>query len=238
MTKIPLHPVEDGPGAGVAVEVTVRVMVGPERSTVIVRRGQEPVALYDVREHGREVEGSARRSRRPCARGCAGGLARAARPPPGSGATPTARAPGGPAPGRPWPAGRGAVAAPGPAGERLPQRGAGRPPGLAVEVGVDEAPPERVEVVPLQGHAPRRTLAFLPGELGLEELVGLRGLSPVPDHILVGLVGQAHDVGEGAADVGLVVAHRTLTSCGRESAASAARWSRQAWATTLPGSAP
>lgn len=57
MSDAPLHPVEDGPGAGQVVEVTVRVMVGPERSTVIVRSGRDPVALHEVREHGQEAEG-------------------------------------------------------------------------------------------------------------------------------------------------------------------------------------
>lgn len=57
MSDAPLYPSQDGPGAGRIVEVTVRVMAGPERSTVIVRRGQEPVALNEVREHWQEVEG-------------------------------------------------------------------------------------------------------------------------------------------------------------------------------------
>lgn len=39
MSDAILYPYQDGPGAGELVEVTVRVMVGPERSTVIVRRG-------------------------------------------------------------------------------------------------------------------------------------------------------------------------------------------------------
>ena len=57
MRQTPLHPVEDGPGAGRVVEVTVRVMVGPERSTVLVRRGRDPVAVHGVREHGHEADG-------------------------------------------------------------------------------------------------------------------------------------------------------------------------------------
>ncbi|CAO4140901.1 hypothetical protein PKCBPO_00744 [Methylorubrum thiocyanatum] len=39
------------------VEVTVRVMVDPDRSTVVVRRDRDPVALYEVREHEREAKG-------------------------------------------------------------------------------------------------------------------------------------------------------------------------------------
>ncbi|WP_167858569.1 hypothetical protein [Methylobacterium nonmethylotrophicum] len=35
----------------------VRVMVGPDRSTVVVRRGGEPVALHEIREHGSEADG-------------------------------------------------------------------------------------------------------------------------------------------------------------------------------------
>ncbi|CAO4148667.1 hypothetical protein LPLAFNJD_LOCUS2757 [Methylorubrum aminovorans] len=57
MSDTPLHPVEDGPGAGRVVEVTVRVMVGPDRSTVIVRRGRDPAVVHEVREHGREADG-------------------------------------------------------------------------------------------------------------------------------------------------------------------------------------
>ncbi|SFV05559.1 hypothetical protein SAMN02799631_04279 [Methylobacterium sp. 174MFSha1.1] len=52
-----LYPSPDGPGAGCVVEVTIRVMVGPDRSTVVVRRGGEPVLLHEVREHGAEAEG-------------------------------------------------------------------------------------------------------------------------------------------------------------------------------------
>lgn len=57
MTDAPLYPSQDGPGAGRIVEVTVRVMVGPDRSTVVVRRGGEPVLLHEVRPHGTEADG-------------------------------------------------------------------------------------------------------------------------------------------------------------------------------------
>ncbi len=57
LTKSPLHPVEDGPGAGRYVDVTMRVMVGPRRSTVLVERQGEPAAIYETREHGRETDG-------------------------------------------------------------------------------------------------------------------------------------------------------------------------------------
>ncbi|GLS71256.1 hypothetical protein GCM10007890_32690 [Methylobacterium tardum] len=53
----PLYPVEDGPGAGRYVDVVVRVMVGPRRSTVLVERQGEPASLYETREHGRETDG-------------------------------------------------------------------------------------------------------------------------------------------------------------------------------------
>ncbi|QIJ77435.1 hypothetical protein GU700_24335 [Methylobacterium sp. NI91] len=56
MSKPTLYPVEDGPGAGRVVEVTVRVMVGPDRSTV-VGRGQDPLLVHEVREHGQEADG-------------------------------------------------------------------------------------------------------------------------------------------------------------------------------------
>lgn len=52
-----LYPVEDGPGAGRYVDVTVRVMVGPRRSTVLVERQGEPALLYETREHGHETDG-------------------------------------------------------------------------------------------------------------------------------------------------------------------------------------
>ncbi|CAO4147810.1 hypothetical protein [Methylorubrum aminovorans] len=51
------YSVEDGPGAGRYVDVTVRVMVGTERSTVLVERRGEPASLYETREHGRETDG-------------------------------------------------------------------------------------------------------------------------------------------------------------------------------------
>lgn len=57
MSDAPLYPSEDGPGAGGAVEVTVRVMVGPERSTVLVERQGEPASLYETRDHGHEADG-------------------------------------------------------------------------------------------------------------------------------------------------------------------------------------
>ncbi|WP_342165255.1 hypothetical protein [Methylobacterium sp. SD21] len=52
-----LYPCEDGPGAGRFVDVTVRVMVSPRRSTVLVERQGEPASLYETREHGREIDG-------------------------------------------------------------------------------------------------------------------------------------------------------------------------------------
>lgn len=52
----PLYPSQDGPGAGAVVEVVVRVMVGPDRSTVVVRRGSEPAILHEVRDHGAEAD--------------------------------------------------------------------------------------------------------------------------------------------------------------------------------------
>ena len=57
MTDAPLYPSQDGPGAGRVVEVTVRVMVSSDRSTVVVRRGGKPVLLHEVREHGAEADG-------------------------------------------------------------------------------------------------------------------------------------------------------------------------------------
>ncbi|SEO94029.1 hypothetical protein SAMN04487843_105110 [Methylobacterium sp. ap11] len=51
-----LYPSQDGPGAGAVVEVVVRVMVGPDRSTVVVRRGGEPAILHEVRPHGTEAD--------------------------------------------------------------------------------------------------------------------------------------------------------------------------------------
>ncbi len=57
MSDAPLYPSQDGPGAGRVVEIVVRVMVGADRSTVVVRRGGEPVLLHEVRDHGTEAEG-------------------------------------------------------------------------------------------------------------------------------------------------------------------------------------
>lgn len=56
-TDAPLYPSQDSPGAGRVVEVTVRVMVGPDRSTVVVRRGGDPVVLHVILEHGAEADG-------------------------------------------------------------------------------------------------------------------------------------------------------------------------------------
>ena len=53
----PLYPSQDGPGAGAVVEVVVRVMVGPDRSTVVVRRVSEPAILHEVRPQGAEADG-------------------------------------------------------------------------------------------------------------------------------------------------------------------------------------
>lgn len=53
-----LYPVQDGPGAGNIIEVTVRIMVGMERSTLVVTRGRdEPFLLREVRDHGHELDG-------------------------------------------------------------------------------------------------------------------------------------------------------------------------------------
>ena len=52
-----LYSVEDGPGAGKFVDVVVRVMVGTQRSTVIVERQGEPASMCETREHGHEVDG-------------------------------------------------------------------------------------------------------------------------------------------------------------------------------------
>ncbi|MBK3396718.1 MULTISPECIES: hypothetical protein [Methylobacterium] len=57
MSDAPLYPSQDGPGAGRVVEITVRVMVGADRSTVVVRRGGEPAILHEVRPHGAEADG-------------------------------------------------------------------------------------------------------------------------------------------------------------------------------------
>ncbi|MBE7201221.1 MAG: hypothetical protein INR70_25940 [Parafilimonas terrae] len=51
------HPVEDGPGSGTRVELSVRVLVGLERSTVIVG---DPISgrplAREVIPHGREAD--------------------------------------------------------------------------------------------------------------------------------------------------------------------------------------
>jgi len=57
MTDAPLYPSHNGPGAGRVVVVTVRVMVGADRSTVVVRRGGEPAILHEVRPHATEADG-------------------------------------------------------------------------------------------------------------------------------------------------------------------------------------
>lgn len=57
MSKSAMYPMEDGPGAGRYVDITVRVMVGTERSTVLVERRGEPAALYETRAHGHEADG-------------------------------------------------------------------------------------------------------------------------------------------------------------------------------------
>jgi hypothetical protein len=54
------YPVEDGPGAGERVELTVRVLVGLERSTVIVADPLTGRALErDVVQHGGEAGAAA-----------------------------------------------------------------------------------------------------------------------------------------------------------------------------------
>ena len=54
----PRYPVEDGPGSGRYVDVTVRLMVGTRRSTVVITRGRDERALLnEVREHGAEADG-------------------------------------------------------------------------------------------------------------------------------------------------------------------------------------
>ena len=53
----PRYPAEDGPGAGVRVELTVRVLVGAERSTVIVADPVSGRALaHEVLPHGGEAD--------------------------------------------------------------------------------------------------------------------------------------------------------------------------------------
>lgn len=55
----PIYPSQDGPGAGRVIEVVVRVMVGLDRSTVVVRRGREPFQLHEIRPQGAETDGIA-----------------------------------------------------------------------------------------------------------------------------------------------------------------------------------
>ncbi|MCE4222144.1 hypothetical protein HCU64_00120 [Methylobacterium sp. C25] len=57
MSDAPRYPVEDGPGSGRFVELTVRVMVGTARSTVIVSERDRGAALHEIRQHGRETDG-------------------------------------------------------------------------------------------------------------------------------------------------------------------------------------
>lgn len=81
------YPVEDGPGSGTRVEICVRVLVGTERSTVIVVDPVTGRALNrEVLPHGREADVAAAaveaaiRARLP---GAPGGVARGARKPAG-----------------------------------------------------------------------------------------------------------------------------------------------------------
>jgi|GEM_PF-1266139 len=81
------HTVEDGPGSGVRVELSVRVLVGLERSTVIVADPLTGRALTrEVLPHGREADVAAAaveaaiRARLP---GAPGGVAGGSREPPG-----------------------------------------------------------------------------------------------------------------------------------------------------------
>lgn len=55
--ECPRYPAEDGPGAGARVELTVRVLVGSERSTVIVADPISGRALaHEVLPHGGEAD--------------------------------------------------------------------------------------------------------------------------------------------------------------------------------------
>lgn len=57
LDEAPRYPAEDGPGAGVRVELTVRVLVGAERSTVIVADPISGRALaHEVLPHGGEAD--------------------------------------------------------------------------------------------------------------------------------------------------------------------------------------
>ncbi len=56
----PLYPAEDGPGAGTRVELVVRVLVGTERSTVIVANPRDGRAVArQVLPHGSEPAAAA-----------------------------------------------------------------------------------------------------------------------------------------------------------------------------------
>ncbi len=58
--EYPRYPAEDGPGAGARVELTVRVLVGAERSTVIVADPISGRALaHEVLPHGGEAGAAA-----------------------------------------------------------------------------------------------------------------------------------------------------------------------------------
>ncbi|MFC6790765.1 hypothetical protein ACFQE0_14780 [Methylobacterium komagatae] len=81
------YPVEDGPGSGQRVELSVRVLVGLERSTVIVADPSTGRTLTrEVLPHGREADVAAAaveaaiRARLPSA---PGGVAGGSREPPG-----------------------------------------------------------------------------------------------------------------------------------------------------------
>ena len=51
------YPIEDGPGSGTRVELALRVLVGSERSTVIVADPLTGRALtHEVLPHGREAD--------------------------------------------------------------------------------------------------------------------------------------------------------------------------------------
>ena len=57
LDEMPRYPAEDGPGAGARVELTVRVLVGSERSTVIVADPLTGRALaHEVLPHGGEAD--------------------------------------------------------------------------------------------------------------------------------------------------------------------------------------
>ena len=55
--EYPRYPAEDGPGAGARVELTVRVLVGSERSTVIEADSNSALALaHEVLPHGAKAD--------------------------------------------------------------------------------------------------------------------------------------------------------------------------------------